>query len=31
MNRPEIAEKRNKGVKASRCTPVRCVQTGEVF
>ena len=31
MNRPEIAEKRNKGVRASRCTPVRCVQTGEVF
>lgn len=31
MNRPEIAEKRNKGVKAARCTPVRCKETGEVF
>lgn len=31
MNKPEIAEKRNKGVRASRCTPVMCIQTGQVF
>ena len=31
MNRPEIAEKRNAGVRKSRCTPVRCKETGQVF
>ena len=31
MNKPEIAAKRNAGVREARCTPVRCIQTGEVF
>lgn len=31
MNRPDVAEKRNAGVRKARQTPVMCIETGQVF